>query len=176
LHPADHTEPSAPPSRSQQRRDALAVLDLAGQLVAAPPAQLARMDLPADVTDEVANVRRIKAHGARKRQLAYLAKLMRRHDEAVFDAARAIFGEDREQQHKEAAALHRLEALRERLLNDAGDTALGQLIARHPDIDRQHLRSLIRRARVERDKDRKPHAQRELFRLLKELPNVDSAK
>ncbi|HET8553524.1 MAG TPA: ribosome biogenesis factor YjgA [Rhodanobacteraceae bacterium] len=176
MHPADHTEPSAPPSRSQQRRDALAVLDLAGQLVAAPPAQLARMDLPADVTDEVANVRRIKAHGARKRQLAYLAKLMRRHDETAFDAARAIFGEDREQQHKEAAALHRLEALRERLLNDAGDTALGQLIARHPDIDRQHLRALIRRARVERDKDRKPHAQRELFRLLKELPDVDSAE
>lgn len=176
MHPADHAEPSAPPSRSQQRRDALAVLDLAGQLVAATPAQLARMDLPADVTDEVANVRRIKAHGARKRQLAYLAKLMRRHDETAFDAARAILGEDREHQHKEAAALHRLEALRERLLNDTDDAALGQLIAQHPDIDRQHLRSLIRRARVERDSGRKPHAVRELFRLLKALPDVDSAE
>ncbi|HET7301423.1 MAG TPA: ribosome biogenesis factor YjgA [Oleiagrimonas sp.] len=176
MHPADHAEPSAPPSRSQQRRDALAVLELASELVAATPTQMARMDLPADVTDEVANVRRIKAHGARKRQLAYLAKLMRRHDETAFDVARAMLGEDREHQHREAAVLHRLEALRERLLNDTDDTALGQLIAQHPDIDRQHLRSLIRRARVERDSSRKPHAIRELFRLLRALPDVDSAE
>ncbi|HET6588102.1 MAG TPA: ribosome biogenesis factor YjgA, partial [Oleiagrimonas sp.] len=99
-----------------------------------------------------------------------------RHDETVFDAARAILGEDREHQHREAAVLHRLEALRERLLNDTDDTALSQLIAQHPDIDRQHLRSLVRRARVERDSGRKPHAVRELFRLLKALPDVDSAE
>lgn len=164
----EHNEDTAP-SRSQQRRDALAMLALAGQLVDLPASRLARLELPEDVLAEIAHVRKITAHGARKRQLAFLAKIMRRHDEGTFDAAHAELGEDRDRQRQDAAALHRMEALRERLLDDTGDVALGELIESHPDIDRQHLRSLIRRARTEREKHTNPHAFRELFRLLKDL-------
>lgn len=158
------------PTRSQQRRDALAVLELAGQLVDLVPTKLARLDLPDDVRDEIANVRRITSHGAHKRQLAYLAKLMRNHDDAVFDAVRAALGENRDRQRQEAAALHRLEALRTQLLGDTGDTALTALIAAHPTLDRQHLRALIRQARVEQAAPNKPpRAARELFQALKAL-------
>jgi ribosome-associated protein len=160
------------PSRSQQRRDALAVLALAEQLVAQPPAKLARVELPEDVRAEIANVRRISAHGARKRQMAYLAKLMRRHDDEAFAAARAALGEDRERQHRDNATLHRLESLRQSLLDD-GDEALSALIAQHPDADRQRLRALIRQARSERDAGKPPTASRELFRLLRELVGGD---
>lgn len=159
----------AHPSRSQQRRDALATLTLAEQLMALPVSKLARIDLPDDVLTEMAHVRKITAHGARKRELAYLAKLMRRHDDDAFDAARAELGEDRDRQRQEAAALHRLEALRERLLDDTDDGVLAELIERHPNIDRQHLRSLIRQARAERDADKPPRAYREMFRVLKAL-------
>ncbi|WP_329742783.1 ribosome biogenesis factor YjgA [Dyella sp. A6] len=156
------------PTRTQQRRDALAVLELAGQLVDLPPAKLAKLELPDDVRDEIANVRRITSHIARKRQLAFLAKLMRRHDTAAFDAVRAALGENRDRQRQETAAMHRLEAQRDRLLDD--DQALHALIAQHPELDRQHLRSLIRQARVEKDSPNKPpRAYRELFQVLKEL-------
>ena len=69
------------PSRTQQRRDAKAVLAFAVQLVEMQPAKLAKIELPEDVRDEIANVRRITAHIARKRQLGFLAKVMRRHDD-----------------------------------------------------------------------------------------------
>lgn len=162
------------PSRSQQRRDALALLALGEQLVGMPDARLERMQLPDDVLAEIANVRRIKAHGARKRQLAYLAKLMRRHGEDAFAGARAALGDDRERQRRDAAATQRLEALRERLLDDE-DAAFAELVEQHPDLDRQHLRALLRRARAERDGQRPPRAYREVFRVLRALHERDAA-
>jgi ribosome-associated protein len=155
------------PTRTQQRRDALAVLAFASQLAELPPSKLARANLPDDVLREIDNLKRITSHIARKRQLGFLAKVMRRHDDEAFDGARALLGENREQQRKETAAMHRLEALRERLLDS--DDALQALIDQHPDVDRQHLRSLIRQARIERDGNKPPRAYREIFQLLKTL-------
>jgi ribosome-associated protein len=165
---SEHDEDEFGPSRSQRRREALAVLGLAEKLVALPPNRLDKIELPDDVRAEIANVRRMRAHGARKRQMAFLAKLMRRHDEAAFEPAQAELGENRAHRRQEHAALQRLETLRERLLDDEhGDDTLSDLISRHPDIDRQHLRSLIRQARSERQREKPPRASRELFRLLR---------
>ena len=168
----DDPEHDYGPTRTQQRRDALAVLSLASQLADMPPAKLARANLPEDVLREIENLRRISSHIARKRQLGFLAKVMRRHEDEAFDGARALLGENREQQRKETASLHRLESLRERLLDS--DEALQELIDQHPAIDRQHLRSLIRQARIERDGNKPPRAYREIFQLLKELPEDDA--
>ncbi len=166
----DNPEHDYGPTRTQQRRDALAVLALAVQLVELPPSKLARANLPEDVLREVENTRRITAHIARKRQLGFLAKVMRRHEDDAFDGVRTLLGENREQLRKETAAMHRLEALRERLLAD--ENALQEFIDQYPDIDRQHLRSLIRQARLERDGNKPPRAFREIFQLLKEVTTV----
>src|SRR5690348_5549016 len=168
MHDADHPEEGEQPSRSARRREALDVLALAKQLVELPPSRVARLDLPDEVAEEIGNVRRITSHIARKRELSYLAKLMRRHDEEAFATARASLANDREAGAREAAATHRLEALRERLL-DEGDAALSELVAAHPDLDRQHLRALIRQARSEREANKPLQAYRELFRILREL-------
>ena len=167
-------EHPAAPSRSQRRRDALALFDLGEALVALPPSRLARIELPADVRGEIANVRRIGAPVARKRQLQYLAKLMRRHDAAVFAPARAALGEDAVTHRLQVAAEQRLETLRERLLGE-GDSALGELLRRHPQADRQHLRALVRQARNERAGHAAPHAYRALLRVLRALQSAASA-
>ena len=156
------------PTRTQQRRDALAVLALAGQLMALPPSKLAKLELPEDVEREIANTRRITAHGARKRQMAFLAKVMRRHDNSVFDGVRAALGENRDLQRQETAAMHRLEATRDRLLADP-DNAMSDVIAQYPGVDRQHLRSLVRQAKAEKDGNKPPRAYREIYQLLKDL-------
>lgn len=175
MHRSDDFDdlPDPGPSRSQRRREALAVFDLGEQLVALPASRLAAIALPDDVRAEIANVRRIDAHVARKRQLGFLAKLMRRHDDEVFAAARAALGNDRARQHREAAGLHRLEALRERLLAE-GDRALEPLLDAHPQADRQHLRALIRQARSERARQAPGHACRALFRALRELDGAEA--
>jgi ribosome-associated protein len=163
------------PSRTQKRRDALAVLALAQQLVDLQPSRLAKLPLPDDVRHEIDVTRRTPSHGAKKRQLAFLAKVMRRYDDEDFAAVRAELGENREKQRQETAAMHRLESMRDRLIAE-DETALSELIAEHPQVDRQHLRSLVRQARVEKDTPNKPpKAYREIFQLLKDLAQTDTS-
>lgn len=156
------------PSRSQKRREALDVLALAERLVELPDGQLAAVAMPDDLRELVRDSRRITAQIARKRQLQFLAKAMRREEDDILDAIRGALDKGRDQSRRETAELHRLEAWRERLLED-GDEALAELLDEYPDADRQLLRQLVRNARLEREKQRPPRAFRELFRVLKAL-------
>ncbi|MCC4590598.1 ribosome-associated protein [Xanthomonas campestris pv. cannae] len=155
-------------SRSQQRREALEVLSLGEKLVALTPAQLAKLPVPESLLPHIAETKRITSHIAHKRQLAFLAKQMRREDEAVLEAIREAMDVNSDSARREVAAMHRVEDWRERLLAE-GDTALAELLAEHPDADRQRLRQLVRNAKDERLKNKPPHAYRELFRELREL-------
>jgi hypothetical protein len=109
------------------------------------------------------------SHGARKRQHAFLAKQMRRQDDAVLDAIRDALAKDGDAGKRETAALHRAEAVRDGLMGDDGDVAMTELLAAHPDADRQKLRQLVRNAHEERKRNKPPRAYRELFRELREL-------
>jgi ribosome-associated protein len=168
MHDTENDEADDRPSRSARRNVALEVLAFARQLSELPPARLDALGLPEDIRDELAEVQRTPSHIAHKRQLAHLAKLMRAHDEGEFASARASLANDRTANAREAAALHRVEALREKLLDENADAALTDFIAAHPQADRQRLRALIRRARREREANKPPRAQRELFRLLRD--------
>src|SRR5690606_21391331 len=76
------------PSRSQQRREALDVLALADTLTELEPGRLAKLPVPEHLLPHIAEARRITSHIAHKRQLAFLAKQMRREDDEVLDAIR----------------------------------------------------------------------------------------
>jgi ribosome-associated protein len=155
-------------SRKQKRREALDVLALGEKLVGLTPAQLARVPVPEDLLPHIAECKRITAHIAHKRQLAYLAKHMRREDDATLDAIRDALDANSETSRREVAMLHRVEDWRERLLND-GDTALGALLEDYPQADRQQLRTLVRNAQAERAKNKPPRAFREIYQVLRGL-------
>jgi ribosome-associated protein len=48
---------------------------------------------------------------------------------------------------------------------------MANLLDTCPDVDRQHLRQLVRNAIRERDQEKPPKAARALFRYLRELRN-----
>ena len=156
------------PSRSQQRREALEVLELAEKLASLTPSQLAKLPIPDDLLPHLEQTRRITAHVARKRQLAFLAKQMRREDDETLEAIRDALDEDGQAARREVAAMHRIEAWRERLIGE-GDSALAELLEEHPTADRQHLRQLARNAHEEKLRNKPPRAFRELFRELRVL-------
>lgn len=171
LHEQD--EPAAAPSRSQLRREALDIFKLAEALASIGEAELARIPLSDEVRDETQRTRAISAHIARKRQTQFLAKQLRKLDDDAIEAIRNALGSDREKAHREAAAMHRIETWRERLLGE-GDDALAEFISMHASADRQHLRQLVRNALAERKANKPPHAYRELFRALRELMETGS--
>lgn len=155
-------------SRSEQRRAALGVLELGEQLAALSAAQLAKLPIPEDLLAHIQETQRITQHVARKRQLAFLAKQMRREDDATLEAIRDALDAGGESARRETATLHRVEAWRDRLIAD-GDEALAELLEEYPAADRQHLRQLARNAIEERNRNKPPHAFRELFREVREL-------
>ena len=154
-------------SRSQRRREALDVLQLAHALAELSDAQLARVPLSDDLREEVLRARAVTQQIARKRQTQFLAKQLRRREDEL-EPIRAALEHDRDHSKREAVTLHRIETWRERLIAE-GDDALTELLQHFPQIDRQHLRQLARQARAEREQNKLSHAYRELFRALREL-------
>jgi len=155
------------PSRSEQRRAALDVLELGGKLAALSDAQLSKLPIPESLMPHIIETRRITSHIAHKRQLQFLAKQMRREDEETLDAIRDALDEKGEAARKEVAAMHRVEAWRERLLDD-GDDALAAFIDEYPSADRQHLRQLVRNAAEEKKRNKPPRAFREIFQVVRD--------
>jgi ribosome-associated protein len=160
------------PSRAQQRREALDVLAMVQTLGELSDSALRRLPLPDHLLAHFAELRRINAHGARKRQHAYIAKQMRGEEDETLEAIRDALAAGGEAARQETALLHRAEAWRERLLDD-GDAALAELLDGHPQADRQQLRQLVRNALDERTRNKPPRAFRELFRVLRELLAAD---
>jgi len=74
----------------------------------------------------------------------------------------------------DTAAMHALERRREKLLTD--DKVLTALLAEHPELDAQHLRTLIRNARKEQAEHKPPKAYREIFQILKQLDAKKNGK
>jgi ribosome-associated protein len=172
LNPPVHDDAGDAPSRSQLRREALDVLKLAQTLVELTDTQLGHVPLADDLLDEVRRARAVTQQIARKRQTQFLAKQMRKLEDSELDTIRAALEQDKDTVRREAAALHRVEQWRERLI-EGGDEALNEFIARHPQADRQHLRALARQARSERERNKPPHAARELFRVMRDLPGAN---
>ncbi len=154
-------------SRSQQRREALEVLALGEQLVALTDAQLAKLPVPEHLLPHILDTRRITSHIARKRQLAFLAKQMRREDDERW---RRSATRSTRRARRRGARRPRCTALKPGAtgLLDEGDAALAALLDEHPTADRQHLRQLVRNALEERKRNKPPRAYRELFRELRD--------
>ena len=171
----DDTGEFLAPSRSANRREALDTLALGEALAALSEAQLARLPIPEDLLPHIRDTQRISSHGARKRQLAFLAKHMRRQDQDVLDAIRDGMSKDGDAARRETALLHRVEILRDELLGDDGDAAFTSLLNDYPHADRQHLRQLVRNTLDERKRNKPPHAFRDLFRQLRDLLAQDDS-
>ena len=156
-------------SKSQRKREALEVRTIANRLIGLPPAKLAQVPLDDQLRAEIERARNIRSHVARKRQMQYVAKLLRRGDTEAVAGALAAFDDEARLAN---ARHHRAEAWRDHLL-DAGDPAVGQLLDARRDADAQAIRQLLRNARREAARNRPPAAARSLFKMLRELDEAD---
>lgn len=173
MHTDDSDRSNLPPSRSQVRREALDVLELAERLVALTPSQLAKVPLEEKILDNVHLAQKITSHIAHKRQVHFLAKLMRKQIDDL-EPIRLAVDKPLEVRRRETAQLHLIERWRERLI-DGGDDVLGELLVSYPQADRQRLRQLVRQAGIEKRENRAPAAQRAIFQALKALIRGDGA-
>lgn len=160
----DFTEDTGRPSKTKQKEAMHELRDLGAELVELSVGQLKRINLPENIFDAVRECQKITAHGARRRQIQYLGKLMRSVDDEPIRAGLALL---RGESSAETARLHRLERLRVKLLED--ESTLSDIAALWPSVDLQHLRQLRRNALKEQEQNKPPKNFRAIFQVLQEL-------
>lgn len=164
------------PSKSELKRQSDALQKLGEQLIEAPRDRVKRVPMPDDLRDAILMCQTITNHEGKRRQVQFVGKLMRSLDEEEVGVIQRTIESWKGTSKAEAAALHALERRRDKLLAD--DKALTQLLEEHPELDVQHLRTLIRNARKEQADNKPPKAYREIFQILKDLakqPKADAA-
>lgn len=134
------------PSKSQIKREMLALTDLGKQLVELPPERVRRLELPEKLHEAIRLAQRTTSREGRRRQIHYVGKLMR-DPQLNTEAIRTQLDTWAHGSREEAREQHRLESLRDLLLRD--DRALTELLASCEVPDVQQLRATIRAARKE---------------------------
>ena len=155
------------PSKSELKRQSNELQKLGEQLVEAPRDRVKRVPMPEDVRDVILETQTITNHEGRRRAMQFVGKKMRTLDEEEVAAIQRAIDSWKGASKSETAALHALERRREKLLAD--DKALTVLLEENPELDVQHLRTLIRNARKEVAESKPPKAYREIFQILKDL-------
>lgn len=159
----DRSQPH-PPSKTRRKREMHALQDLGEQMVQLDAKRLAELDLPEVLAQAVLEAKRMRKHGALRRQLQLIGKLMRQVDaQPIQDKLDAWNGLNL----AHAARLHQLERWREQLLTDG--LALNEFVQRYPSADLQSLRTLVRNARQERLTGKSPRSFRALFKELQKI-------
>lgn len=161
-------------SKSQRKREADAVRELGLRLTELGASELATIPVPEDALAAIKEYQRIRAHGARKRQLGWLAKRLRNADVEAIDSA---LEKIRQKARANTANLHLIENWRDRLLgdvaNESAKEALTAFLDQHNTADRQQLRHLQSQALKERHIDRPPAAARALFKAIRDVISSD---
>jgi ribosome-associated protein len=170
MHEEDFTESTSRPSKTKKKEEMHELRDLGAELVELSVGQLKRIKLPENIYDAVRECQKITAHGARRRQVAYLGKLMRTVEDEPIRAGLALL---RGESSAETARLHRLERMRQRLIED--ESTLSDIAATWPDADLQHIRQLRRNALKEKENNKPPKNFRAIFQVLQQLDGLGAA-
>ncbi|QHS09640.1 ribosome biogenesis factor YjgA [Sinimarinibacterium sp. NLF-5-8] len=133
-----------PPSRSQRKRDADALWQIGMSLLELSEQHLQHPGISAEVRAALADYRRFPTMEAKRRQMQYIAKLLRVTDPDALDAA--LHAHQRNKQ-RDTDTLSEAENWRQRLLTE--DQAWDDWCHQVPQGNQKALRGLLTNARRE---------------------------
>ncbi|MFT7267114.1 MAG: ribosome-associated protein [Porticoccus sp.] len=151
-------------SKSALKREMTNLQKIGEKLISLSSGKLAKIPMPEELLEAVMLARRLKNREGKRRQMQYIGKCMRSADSQKITAALESFDHQSEGFRQEQ---QRLEQWRDRLIAE-GDRAISELMLESPEIDRQHLRQLIRQAHKEVMKNKPPAASRKIFLYLRD--------
>ena len=126
------------PSKTQLKKLATELQGLGQQLTTFKTSDLDRLPLSDRLRSAVVEFKRLpNSHGARRRQLQFIGKLMRESDKEKIESAIAKLNSSTIQVNQTEQLI--LE-LAEQVI-DKGDTAINELVAYHSNLKRQKLRN-----------------------------------
>ncbi|MBA4142227.1 MAG: DUF615 domain-containing protein [Nitrosospira sp.] len=160
----NNSEEDPAPSKTRRKQQMHALQDIGEQLVQLDLKRLNELGLPETLADAILEAKRMRKHGAIRRQKQLIGKLMRGIDAAPI---RQKLDQWNGLASQHTAWLHLLERWRERLLTD--EEACGELAQSYPAADVQRLRALARSAHKEKLANKPPKSFRALFQELQRI-------
>lgn len=155
-------------SKTQRKKQMLALQKIGAILVELPAAQLAKIPLESPLKEAIIEARTLKSHEGKRRQLQYIGKLMRNIDaQPILDALDKIQLKD----NHSRSLFHQVERWRDKFIAE-GDAILQEFMQKFPETDSQQLRQFIRNAQRDLKAGKNLGADTALFRYLKGI--VDS--
>ena len=162
--PKNENEP-AKPSKSEVKRAMNDLQKIGESLVRLADSQLEQIPVPDNLLEAIKHAQSLKSHEAMRRQVQLIGKLMRQIDP---EPIRSALKQLQFSQKKEVESFHELERWREELITQ-GDEALQRFCESYPEVDRQALRQVIRKAQHDRKVNKNSGGERALFHFLKDL-------
>ena len=161
----ERSDPEAGISKSETKRNLLTLQKLAERLLELSPSHWEQLGFAPKMMEALQESHRVKGRNALRRHIRHLGKLLRAEDSERIAALLRNIDARREEEN---SRFHRLENLRDRLMN-GGEAALTELLRSCPGADRQRIQQFVRSGRRELEQEKPPIAQRKLFKYLKEL-------
>ena len=150
-------------SKTQIKKEMTALQELGEELVSLSAANRAKLPLDAELLDALQLADKlVRKHEALRRHIQFIGRLMRTRDLEPLQRALAVV---RNTNQAATRKFHLVEDWRDKLI--ASNDALTDFVAAYPQVDVQQLRTLIRNAKKEQEKNQPPKAFRELFQLIK---------
>ncbi|GLS25428.1 ribosome biogenesis factor YjgA [Marinibactrum halimedae] len=151
-------------SKTAVKKEMKGLQDLGSELTELSDNHLATVPLSTNLQEAIALARKLKAGSARKRQVQYIAKLLRNDD---FESIKAALDAIKDRSRLQTKSLHVAEQWRDRLLQEPSTSAL--FLEEYPTANRQLLNQLIRAANKEATANKPPASARKLFKLIREV-------
>lgn len=151
-------------SRSQKKRDAEDVEKMVVELIELSPAQISGLPCDAELKEEISAAKQITERVARKRQIKYVAKLLRETD---IKPLMEVLDDTKGLRIEETRQFKELERLRNRILRDETGEALEQTSRMAPALDTEGVKHLVEAYR----KTGQKRFSREIFQQIKSAFN-----
>lgn len=130
-------------SKSRRKREADAMQALGKRLTELKSQQLSELPLSEEVLDVIHEYNRLpNSHGAKRRQLQFIGRVMRDSDvEAISAKLDKVLSSDYQSEKNQRRALIQQKATE---VLEQGDQGINNVLAKHPLLDRQQLRQISR--------------------------------
>jgi len=157
-----------PPSKTQRKKTMIALQEVGTRLTSFRNTQLDALPLSDKLREAIEEFKRLpNSHGAKRRQLQYIGRLMRDHDLEVIEQAIAKLHQGKQ----ESRNTHQLLDDYCSMVFSGGDSGINELLKIQNQLERQILRKLhldYRKATDHPDPSRLIDLKKRLLKYLKE--------
>ena len=151
-------------SRTQLKLEAENLQSLGLKLCELSSSKLKALNLPPNLFEAILDMQKITSNGAKRRQSQYIGKLMRNFDSTELNTILTFWDQ---QELKEKQHFHNIELWRKKLVQEP--ESINDFLTVFPTEEKLILLNTIKEAIEEKNKDKVPKYNRELFKLIKKI-------